>query len=233
MKVSICLCPFICSLEQSKNKRKNDIPELKLLLNKDMSLIKIDYTSEEDMRIIARTKIEEITGYKYSSVEQVYTFNNNGNIEILYLCMLSESYIKKLNDNYKLFSFDIEINKYIVIGNNTFKYKTKQEIVGKSIIYTHEPSENNNDLIMILTTYKYIKSRVDITDIIYKFLPDKFTLESVRLLYEYISGKIVDKSNFRKKILPNVKPLDEIVDGKGFRPTRLYTVVPNENNIWL
>ena len=47
-------------------------------------------------------------------------------------------------------------------------------------------------------------------DIVFKFLSKSFTLEEVRIVYELIKGKEVDKSNFRKKIVKYCQKIDEI-----------------------
>ena len=74
---------------------------------------------------------------------------------------------------------------------------------------------------------------LDSSDIMFKFMPKEFTLEDVRIVYELVKDKQVDKSNFRKRIIKYVEKCSDKVDNKGYRPTQLYTFKPLVDDIWL
>ena len=61
-----------------------------------------------------------------------------------------------------------------------------------------------------------------------------FTLEDVRIVYEMVKNTVVDKSNFRKKIIKYCEKIDEKDDSKnGFRPSQKYKFRPLRGDVWL
>ena len=97
--------------------------------------------------------------------------------------------------------------------------------------------EKNNikeTLLYLLTSYKRIRANIDISDIMFKFLPDSFTLEDVRKVYELIKDTSVDKSNFRKKIVKYCEKIETEQDTKnGYRPSQRYCFKALKGDIWL
>ena len=89
-------------------------------------------------------------------------------------------------------------------------------------------------MLNLLISYKRIRSNIDSTDIIFKFMGKTFTLEDVRIVYELIKDCSVDKSNFRKKIMKYCEKTDEIEETKnGYRPSQKYQFKPLKGDIWL
>jgi 8-oxo-dGTP diphosphatase len=72
---------------------------------------------------------------------------------------------------------------------------------------------------------RFLRSRIALSDLARHLLPEKFTLTDLQKVHEIILGDVVDKRNFRKKILS----LDLIAETgetqkKGvMRPAALYT----------
>ena len=60
--------------------------------------------------------------------------------------------------------------------------------------------------------------------IAFELLPEKFTLAQVQSLYQAISGKMLDKRNFRKKLkaLNLVSPAGEKIKNVIARPSELF-----------
>jgi len=58
----------------------------------------------------------------------------------------------------------------------------------------------------------------------FELMPEKFTLSQLQLLYETILQKVLDKRNFRRKILKTgiIKPLKEKQEGVNHKPARFY-----------
>ena len=82
--------------------------------------------------------------------------------------------------------------------------------------------------------YKKIRSNIDNTDILFKFMASTFTLEDVRILYELIKNTTVDKSNFRKKIIKYCEKTDTKDNKKiGYRPSQNYKFKPLKGDMWL
>ena len=58
--------------------------------------------------------------------------------------------------------------------------------------------------------------------IVFDLMPERFTLTSLQKAYETIQGKPLLTANFRRKIAPYVRETEEILDGAGHRPARLF-----------
>ena len=113
----------------------------------------------------------------------------------------------------------------------------KQKIFNDNIEYYHEIEVDDINLEKVLlelvTAFKYLRARVDNTDIIFKFMPEIFTLEDVRIVYEIIKAVEVDKSNFRKRIIKYCEKVEQKTENKGYRPSQMYRFKPLLNDIWL
>ena len=59
-------------------------------------------------------------------------------------------------------------------------------------------------------------------EMIFGFLPEKFTLSALQSVWQAASGQAVQAANFRRKIAPFVEQTDEYESGAGHRPARLY-----------
>lgn len=56
----------------------------------------------------------------------------------------------------------------------------------------------------------------------FDFMPEKFTLTQLQHVYELIQGKKMIVANFRRKIVQYVTETDQIIEGEGFRPAKLF-----------
>jgi 8-oxo-dGTP diphosphatase len=73
-----------------------------------------------------------------------------------------------------------------------------------------------------------LKERLETSSVAFQFLPEKFTLTELQRVYELVLGKLLDKRNFRKKIL-SANILVDIGETKmeGYhRPAQLYSFHP-------
>ena len=77
---------------------------------------------------------------------------------------------------------------------------------------------------ILLTALKRLRGKVRYEPIGFELLPRKFTLSQLQKLYETVLGSLLDKRNFRKKILGTglLTPLDEIEQDVAHRAARLY-----------
>lgn len=66
--------------------------------------------------------------------------------------------------------------------------------------------------------------RKDVLDLemLFDFLPEKFTLLSLQRVQETILDKELLPANFRRKVMPYVEETDEYVTGAGHRPAKLF-----------
>ena len=236
------VCPLIVlDNEENTNIRKNDLKKLKILVDKNGNLITAKVDSEATLKEIIREKISEITNTNNFHLEQVYTFGEkkyyfDKSIDIIYLAVTNIENIKELDTNYKLVDFNLSEN-IISFNNDNYKFKTKEKITNNNIEYYHEVKTDNleleKELLEILITYKHLRSKLDNSDIIFKFMPKYFTLEDVRIVYEMIKEVSVDKSNFRKKIVKYCVETDVDISKKGYRPSKMYTFKVLKGDIWL
>ena len=88
-------------------------------------------------------------------------------------------------------------------------------------------------LLEIIIAYKYLRGRIDYSDIIFKFMGETFTLEDVRIVYELIKEKTTDKSNFRKKIIKYCEEVSIESSKKGYRPSKVYKFKVLNGDVWL
>ena len=122
-------------------------------------------------------------------------------------------------------------------GDSSYSYQTLEEEKNNSIQYIHDIKAEGDIqklLLYLLISYKKIRANIDISDIIFKFMGSSFTLEDVRIVYEMVKNTVVDKSNFRKKIIKYCEKIDEKDDSKnGFRPSQKYKFRPLRGDVWL
>lgn len=243
MNLSIVGCVFVLDNEVNVNNKKNDIKTLKVLLKKDSgNLVKCEFNRDVGIKDNIRDKIKSVIGSDKFHLEQVYTFGekkffSDNNIDVLYMGLTNINNIKKLDSDYELVNFNIINNREIILGQHSFQYKTEKVLKSGSLEYYHKIKVDDIRLEKILLemviVYKYLRARMDNTDIFFKLLPKEFTLEDVKLVYELIKDVKVDKSNFRKKIIKYCIKVDAIEDKKGFRPSQKYKFNPNSVKDWI
>ena len=209
---------------------------MKILVTEDNKLPEIPFKGQGVKREIKKS-IASIIGSDIFHIEQVFSYDHEDTLDVIYLGITNMEYITNLNPNYKLIDFKVENNNTIYFGEETYKYKTVENIENKNIEYLHviEADESMNyTLLKLLITYKRIRSSVDSTDMLFKFMGKTFTLEDVRILYELIKDTTVDKSNFRKKIIKYCEKVEEKQSEKqGYRPSQKYSFKPLKGDVWL
>ncbi|MFQ5994333.1 MAG: NUDIX domain-containing protein [Acidiferrobacterales bacterium] len=72
--------------------------------------------------------------------------------------------------------------------------------------------------------HKRLVAKLDYSTIAYQFMPGKFTLGDLQSVYEIILGEVLDKRNFRKRMLAldRIEKTDEQRRNGNHRPARLY-----------
>ncbi len=241
MKLNIVCCLFVLDNETSSNIRRNDIKRIKVLVNKNNALPQVVYDNKSGIKELIRNYVTEIIGSKIFHLEQVYTLDDidsvkNG-VDVIYLGVTNKSNVKRLDNDFELRNFEIKNNETITIGKDIYKYKTKEKISNNNVEYFHEIKVNDlkleKVLLELIIAYKHLRSKIDNSDIIFKFMDKLFTLEDVRMVYEMVKDVSVDKSNFRKRIVKYCEKTDVVIDKKGYRPTQMYKFKPLSGDIWL
>jgi len=78
---------------------------------------------------------------------------------------------------------------------------------------------------LILTeALKHLKSDLELKDLAFELLPDKFTLSQLQRVHEVVLEKELDKRNFRKKLkaIKGIHALEEKQKGVDHKPAMLY-----------
>ncbi|MCI9234244.1 MAG: hypothetical protein HFH08_06635 [Bacilli bacterium] len=240
MKLNVYHCILVTVESENDNKRKNDVPELYVVVDKKNVLPITSILEVCDMKKKVREALKEILDESEAHTEQVYTlaekrYGFDGIASVIYLSVIHSTNIH-LKENYSLIPFDI-LESCIKWGERKFLYRTVKHPIGNHFEYIHEIDCKNivleKSLLCSLIAYKYLKNRIDYTDTIFHLLPNLFTLEQVRILYEKIKCVTVDKSNFRKRILKYCEETDEIMNSKGYRPAKYYKFKVREDDVWI
>lgn len=236
MQANLVSCLFILDSEKNGNIRKNDIKKIKILVTDEEELPEIPFKAKGIKNQIKKN-ISSIIGSDYFHVEQVFSYDHGAELDVIYLGITNMENIIKLKKGYKLIEFRVENNNTIIFGDKKFKYKTVENIENKNIEYLHEIQADDNiklTLLKLLITYKKIRSSLDNTDMLFKFMGETFTLEDVRIVYELIKDTSVDKSNFRKKIIKYCEKVEEMqTEKQGYRPSQKYSFKPLKGDVWL
>lgn len=75
---------------------------------------------------------------------------------------------------------------------------------------------------IIATALNALRKSAKSYDIIFDFLPEKFTLTALQKVQEIIMNKSILPANFRRKISDYVIETDEFTQGQGHRPAKLF-----------
>jgi len=76
---------------------------------------------------------------------------------------------------------------------------------------------------IIASALMYLRQAAVQFDLLFDFLPKRFTLTELQKVQEAITSESVLTANFRRKIADYVTPTQEFTNGAGHRPARLYT----------
>lgn len=81
---------------------------------------------------------------------------------------------------------------------------------------------------ILIYALRRLRYKLEYTAVGFELLPEKFTLSELQQTYEMILGEMLDKRNFRRRILQGgiIEPTDEVRGGEG-RPARLYRYQPD------
>lgn len=237
MQVNLISCLFVLDSEKNDNIRKNDIQRIKVLVTKDKELPSIVYDGT-GMKKQIKKNLSTIIGTDIFHLEQVFTIDYPDCVDIIYLAITNMESIVNLKGDYQFIDFKVKNNSMITFGEQMYFYKTIEVEENNNIEYIHkieaDDSQIKRTLLNLLISYKKIRSGIDNTDIMFKFMGNSFSLEDVRILYETIKDSTVDKSNFRKKIIKYCEKIDtQEKEKSGFRPSQKYRFKPLKGDAWI
>ncbi len=79
---------------------------------------------------------------------------------------------------------------------------------------------------IMATAFRTMRNQKDEYDLVFRFLPERFTLSSFQKAYEIINNIFEQPANFRRKIMNYVVETDEYEECVGHRPAKLYERKP-------
>lgn len=181
----------------------------------------------EDVDVAAHRILEDRTGLNKIYLRQFHLFGDRDRTNI-------EENKLILRQNQVLFD-EIDINhwflkRFVSVGYYAFVDYSKVKIYAKN----HEDAEwfDFDSIPPLYSDHNYIveKARTSIQMqlnsllIGYELLPSKFTMTELRVIYETIYGKKIDRRNFQRRVLMSglVYKLDEVCKKKGMKESALY-----------
>ena len=240
MKLNLTCVMLIMDEITNQDIRKNSIKKLGLLVHrKNGALPTVSVNDNCDIKAQIRNELANALGTDSFHLEQVYTLGDKkyldlSGIDIIHIGITNNSHIKQILPEYDLIDVSIK-NNVITLGDKTYTYVTKEK-VGFSIEYFFETDAKNIQedklLIELLTAWKHMRSHLDNSDILFKFLPSEFTLEDARQVYMLLSERNVDKSNFHKKITKYCTEVPGKTSGAGYRPSKQYKFNLKLGDLW-
>ncbi len=159
---------------------------------------------DETLEQAARRELEEEAGAKRVFLEQLYTFGDPGRdprgrtITVAYYALV------KLSDHKLHAATDARAAGWFPVDRLP------------KLAFDHER--------IVEVARRRLCGKVRYQPIGFELLPPKFTLRQLQRLYEVVLGRVLDKRNFRKKILAMgiIEELDEMEEAVAHRAARLY-----------
>lgn len=198
--------------------------------------------NEESVEECAFRGIQEETGVLPKSLMPIGTFSDKNRdprgwiISNAFVSVISEEGVKTSSGD------DAEDAKWFKCSFTEQKnnqYKLILECENEKLSATVEKTKvqfgraeykiiESNDLAfdharIIATAFSILKNVAEDFDILFDFLPEKFTLTGLQKVQETILGVELLPANFRRKVEKYVQETDEFTSGAGHRPAKLFT----------
>ena len=171
---------------------------------------------DESLEDAVKRGVKAETGLKDIYFEQLYTWGEVKRdprmriISVSYMALVSIDQLcaKSANGNIREYLYPVEelmsADKELAFDHKEIISYARNRIKNKAAVYS---------------------------DIAFNFLPEKFTLPKLQVIYEILMDKPLYKANFRKKISPMVIETDESTSGEAHRPSKLYIQNTNYNGL--
>jgi len=75
---------------------------------------------------------------------------------------------------------------------------------------------------IILYAVNRLRAKLEYTDLVFRLVPERFTLTALQLVFEAILGRTLYKAAFRRKIVDLVQETECYTSDKGHRPAKIY-----------
>jgi len=157
-------------------------------------------TRNETLEQAAVRKLDDETGLTDVFLEQLYTFSDldsDGSVAVSYFALvdISEAHLARRKAWQPAWS-PVEDSPGLAFRNNS----------------------------VIEYALQRLRAKLDYSNVVYSLLPPEFTLSRLQGTYEAISGKPLDKRNFRKRIisLDIIEQTGRVASEGRHRPAQLY-----------
>ena len=248
--VTADVAAFMISSEGSDNYRKNPENKLQILLirrgghpYKDMWALPGGFLqSSETIEECALREIHEETNVMPSSIMPVGVFSKPGRdprgwiISSAYVSIISEESVKQVGmddasdaqwfsisfdrDDEGIYHLDLS---YEDIRLNALLAEEKTRFGRTEFRITENGGLAFDHAAIIAMALTVLRNEAKNYDVIFDFLPERFTLTALQKVQETIMNVSVLPANFRRMVSGYVEETDEYVRGEGHRPAKLYT----------
>ena len=244
---------LIYSIDSRENNNCRELPKKYfsiLLIKRDKEPFKDKWClpggyifEDETSYEAAKRVLKKETNLTNTYIEQLGVFDDIKRdpreriISTSYMSLVDKSLItEKLSDNAKWFDIEIEENNnelnLKLINEDIITINVRKNLINKKANqYTYELLDSNMSFdhgLMIAKGIIELRTKAEITDIIFNLMPEKFTIGELKQVYEIILGKKLINSAFRRVIAKRVEEVDEQIKTGGHRPSQKFTYKEQE-----
>lgn len=239
---------FSVSDKPQENYRKNDEKSMSILLVKRKDY---PYKGKwclpggfldikEDLEECPKRILAAETNIKNIYLEQLYTFgavNRDPRTRVVstsYMALIDKNKLsEKLSEDAEWFDIKMveRIDKSIIVKLESKKEKIEFVVKRKlkeatTDQYEYEIVENEilafDHALVIVTGMERLRNKIQYTDIVFRMMPEYFTLGELQKVYEIILNKKLLDPAFRRIIANKVEKTDKLKKGEGHRPSALF-----------
>lgn len=246
--VTVDMIVFAVNSIASANIRKNEEKELQVLLIRRKNhpfmgqwAIPGGFVDiEESIEDAAKRELWEETGIQNLYLEQLYTWGSVHRdprmrvISTSYMALVNREDIQpKAGDDAQAVAwFSITLTQEQNGQDVLTFYNQEQDITimyncsveNGQPVFTHQNGQRLAfDHVQILhTALTRLRNKIQYTSIVFRLMPEEFTLSALQKVYESILGRKLLKANFRKKVAPMVTETGNMETGVKYRPSKYY-----------
>ena len=246
--VAVDIAAFSIRSDESENYKRDSVQKLSLLLiqrgihpYKDCWALPGGFVRKgETLEECAMREITEETGITPNALMPGAVFSNPGRdprgwvISNAFVSVISEESLNAQggDDAADAKWFDVELtvngeNAVLVLRSEESFITAKLRMKSVKFGYPHFEIIDSGGLAfdhagMIACALYRLRSMIEHFDIIFDFLPEKFTLSALQRVQESILNVSLLPANFRRKASPYIEETDEYLTGAGHRPAKLF-----------
>lgn len=204
--------------------------EIKILLNKFKmhenwmlpgGFVNID----EDLDNAAHRILKERTNLTNCSLKQFYTFGDKNRINIDENKILLDKYSIQNEEQHWFLRRFISIGYYAFVMYDKVDLKKQSDDLCEWVDINDIPALYGDHNKIVNKAIDYLRVMINYFPFVLELLPDKFTMTELRVIYEKVLGRKIDRKNFQRKMLSYglVDKLDILFKKKGIKETTLYS----------